>query len=201
MSTTTTVFDPGYSKFSVSIPEEIPLYINEIKNLKAMHTKKFEFTKLESYLSTTISQIAGIYLGCILWGGYIHCYFDKDTKIEGNPADKLNEEEKAALNYAQEPEALLKLIAEFDRDCKYFLKKPFRLQKNVVEIIEAYKEFAEKNDSFKSVSVTGQVQLPQWIAHFADLSAEQLEKLHDKIKSIIEGDSIDPILEIGFYKA
>lgn len=193
-------FDPGYSKFWVSFPEDIETYISEIKAIKSPHQKKFMFTNLENKMQKIYRQVASLYLGCMLWGGYIASKFKNNPAgISGNLALEMPEEELKVLDHSLEADIMIQFVPVFDRDCKYFLNKPFKISSEIIEILSAYKEFALLNNNFKTTSNTSEVKLPAVMQHFSTLSDDKLDILYNKIQEIVNSDKIELILELGFY--
>lgn len=197
---TSVPFDPGYSKFAISFPKDIYEVLDQVKTLKPAHRQKFQVTSIESYMLKSINQIAGIHLGCILWGALISNYFkDNPKEIADNPALNKTEKEPEDTNYNEEADFILEFIEFFDKTCKYYLKKPFRIKPEAIEIIKSYREFIDLNQNFNNTRCTNEIKLPESVSHFSELSQEKLENLYQKISAILNSDKIDDILEIGFY--
>lgn len=192
-------FDPGYGKFVMEFPPEFQTYLEQIKTFKAKHTQKFEMTRLESAASGVLSQIAGVCQGCILWGAYLsNFYKDAPAEIEGNKALEKPTEQLEHLNYAREPEFLLEFIAKMEKDCKYFLGRPFKLEEKNKTALKDYIDFVNANNQFKDTRTTADIKLPESFKHYCELKTNDLEELHAKIKEVIASDSIEKIFEIGF---
>lgn len=194
-------FDPGFSQISFSFIENIKSADEDFISLKANHQKKFWLTKFEPTLIEFINKSAAFYLGCILWGGFIHYRFKDDPKeISGNDTAGLGEKELEELDFSLEVRAILKYLQSFDRDCKYFLKKPSKVSPLIKEILESYIEFVSINDNFINIKRTDDVKIPQSIEHFKNLSTQQLDNLCEKIYSAIDSGKIENLLELGFYR-
>lgn len=193
-------FDPGFSAISFSFIENIVTANQDFNSLKASHQKKFWLTKFESTLIEFINKSTAFYLGCILWGGFIHYRFkDEPKEISGNNTLGLSEEELQELDCAIEAKAILRYVESFDRDCKYFLKRPAKTPALITEILENYIEFAGINNNFIGINETNDIKIPKAIDHFKNLSDEQLDVLCEKIYSAIESNKIENLLELGFY--
>lgn len=194
-------FDPGYSKISFSFIEEIAYVTEGYNQIRANHQKKFWLAKFEPTIIELINKSSAFYLGCMLWGGFLHYRFKNEPKeISGNNTNKMSEKEIQELDCALEAKAILKYIENFDRDCKYFLKRPAKIEPITKEILENYIEFAAINNNFAGVNSTNNIKLPKIIEHFNDLSNEQLDNLCEKIYTIIESGRIEKLLDLGFYK-
>jgi len=194
-------FDPGYTVISFSFIENISYLTQDYETSKAPHQRKFKLSQLEPKILELIIKSTAFYLGCMLWGGFIHCKFKNEPKeITGNHTQKLSEEEKKALNCAEETEFTLKYIEKFDRDLKYFLKKSANLPAILNKILKSYKEFAELNQNFVNISKTSDIKLPKVLEHFKDLTDGQLDELYSKIMEAIDSRKIEKLLEVGFFE-
>lgn len=194
-------FDPGFSPLSFSFIENIATANQDYNSLKANHQKKFWLTKFEPTIVEFINKSTAFYLGCILWGGFIHYRFKNEPKeISGNNTEGLSEKELQEFDSALEAKAILKYVESFDRDCKYFLRKPAKIPAFIKEILENYIEFARINNNFINVKRTDEVKIPKAIEHFKDLSNEQLDTLCEKIYSAIDSGNIENLLDLGFYR-
>lgn len=197
----TVPFDPGYSKISFSFIENIEIAKKEYGSLKANHQKKFWLTKSEPTLVDFINKSAAFYLGCMLWGSFIHYRFKEEPKeISGNNTAGLSEEELQELDCAVEVKSILEYIKSLDRDFKYFINRPAKISPIIKEILESYVEFAKINNNFINVNKTDEVKPPKAFAHFKKLTNKQLDSLCGKIYECIESNKIENLLEIGFYK-
>ena len=194
-------FDPGYSPLSFSFMENIAYITRDYNNLKALPQKKFKLTQLEPSILDLITKSTSFYLGCMLWGGFIHCRFKNEPKeISGNHTLKLSDDDKKALDCAEETKFTLNYIEMFDRDCKYFLKKPAKVSAFIIKILENYNEFAELNENFINVKNTADIKLPKALAHFKNLTNDQLDDLYNKIMAVIDSKKVENLLEIGFFE-
>lgn len=195
-------FDPGFSAISFSFIENIKMANEDFSSLKANHQKKFWLTKFESTLIQFINKASAFYLGCMLWGGFIHYRFiDNPKEISGNNTTDLSEQELLELDCAIEVKAILEYIKDFDRNCKYFLKRQIKVSPLINEILENYIEFAKLNNNFINMNKTNEIKLPKAFEHFKTLSHEQLNNLCEKIYSAIESEKMSDLLELGFYNS
>lgn len=194
-------FDPGFSEISFSFIENIQIANAEFARLKANHQKKFWLAKFEPTIIDFLNRNTAFYLGCMLWGSFIHYRFkDSPKQIEGNTTATLTEDEFNQLDCACEVKATLEYIKSFERDCKYFLNRNSKLSPEITKILENYIEFASLNNNFRETLATDTIKIPEAFAHFKVLSNEQLDTLYEKIKSAIESKKIENLLDIGFYK-
>lgn len=194
-------FDPGYSQISFCFIGNIDVAVDEYKKLKADNQKKFWLMKNESTLVDFINRSSAFYLGCLLWGAFLHYRFKNEPKeIEGNHALKLSEQEKREFDCCVEVDAILEYINSLNRDCKYFLKRPLKISEFIIKILENYIEFARINENFINTKTTSDIKLPKTFVHFDKLSNEKLDKLCEKIYAIIESKQIVSLLDLKFYE-
>lgn len=199
---TTVPFDPGYAPKAFSFIEHIKNIKEYYAQLTSNSQKKLWLPQAEPEVLKLIELNAAFHLGCILWGGFLANRFKDSPKvISGNSVLELNELEKAELDCAADAKAALEYIQEFDRDCKYFVRRPMKIRPIIKEIYENYIEFAELNNQFVNTKTTADVKTPKAIAHFKDLSNGQLDVLCESIYMIINTDELlFGLLDLGFYK-
>ena len=194
-------FDPGYSKISFSFLSNVDYVMGDYYQLKTIHQKKFKLSQLEKSITEMITKSTAFYIGCQLWGGFLSARFkDSPKEITGNHAFNLKGQELEELDCCIETNFILDFIQAFDKDCKYYLKKPAKISPVIIEILKSYNEFAELNKHFVGVKKTSDIKLPKALGHFKNLTNEQLDSLYDQILKAIESGKIENLLEIGFYK-
>ena len=194
-------FDPGYSKYAIYFPESITPFLEELALLKSPHQKKFKLSTAEPQIKSLINNCAAFYLGCILWGAFIHHRFKDEPKdVINNPMENLTKKELKDRDYTDEIEFIFQLIAHLDKDFKYFLKKPFQVDDQIIEIFNVYNEFTKLNKNFSNIKISSDVKLPKAVKHFEKLDNKKLDKLYEQIEQIISSGNIEELLKIGFYK-
>lgn len=195
-------FDPGYAEKAFSFIDAIKTTQDCYKQLKTKAQKKAWLPQAEEQVVKLIELNSAFYLGCILWGGFLANRFkDSPKEITGNTTLDLSEEEKNDLDCAADAKAALEYIKNFDRDCKYFLRRGMKIRPVVKEIYENYIEFAELNKQFVDVRTTADVKTPKAIEHFKDLSNDMLDVLCESIYMIINTEKLlFGLLDLGFYK-
>jgi len=197
----TVPFDPGYYKISFSFMEHMSYTLGSYSQLKTPHQKKFQLSKLEPSILQLINKSTAFYLGCMFWGGFIHSRFKNDPKEIQRDSNVTPEEREAAQeDCGAESRLILEFIKDFDKDCRYFLKKPAKVPPFVLEVLNSYIEFAQINENFSKVNTTADVKLPKALSHFEKLTEEQLDNLYAKINEAIDAGKIEKLLELGFYK-
>lgn len=192
-------FDLGYSAIYVPIIGDIEAFAQEYSKLKASHQKKFWLVKFEPQVINLIEKNSAFYLGCMLWGGFLHFRFP-NKEITGNATANISEEERAKFDCAEEVKIVLNFIKNLDRDFVYLLKRHSKVSKFTREILENYVEFAQQNENFIDTKNTNNIKTPKGVEHFKDLSPEKLDELYAKIKNAINATDAKSLLGIGFYK-
>lgn len=194
-------FDPGFYKLKTSFPNDAHLYIDNISKLKSKHQINFKLVSFETSILKSIKQFASICLGCVLWGGFIHCRYKNNPKeIIGNPAFELAEEDLEKLDHTYEADYILELVENLDKQCRYHLKRPLKSGSEAINILNVYKKFILINNNFINTLSTADVKLPEELNHFYNIEEAELEKLKNLIFEIIESGQAEDILKIGFYK-
>lgn len=199
---TTVPFDPGYAEKAFSFIEAIKTTQGCYAQLTSNSQKKIWLPQAEPEILKLIELNAAFYLGCILWGGFLANRFkDSPKEISGNTTLDLGEQEKSELDCAADAKAALEYIKGFDRDCKYFVRRPMKIKPIIKKIYESYVEFAELNNQFVDVRTTSDIKVPNAVAHFKDLSNDQLDVLCESIYMIINTEELlFCLLDLGFYK-
>lgn len=193
----TVTFNPGFSNFAQDIPFDILEQVESLKQNTPKHKIKFELSRTIPLLVKNINAISAIYAGCMLWGVFLNLYFiDNPLKITDNPVHELSDEQKAALDYSEESAFMLNLINSLDKDSRFFLNKPLGVHPKVIRVLEAYADFARLNNNFTNTFLTSDVEFIDFLQKYKSCSKEELETLHDKIKSAINNNKITDLLEI-----
>ena len=190
-------FDPGYSKISFSFLEQISYLTEAYRTSKIPNQKKFHLARMEQSVVDLINKSTAFYLGCMLWGGFISNRFkDSPKDILGNNNLKLSAEAAKDLDCGEEAKIILEYIQSFDRDCKYFLKKPANISPRIPQILNNYIEFARLNNNFLTTKKTDEIKLPELVKTFEKLSDKELDEICDKIFKVIEEKKTENLLEI-----
>lgn len=193
----TVPFDPGYSPLTFSFIQAIQSPLQEYKNIKANHQKKFWLIKSEPTILNIIEKSAAFYHGCLLWGSFLSYRFKEAKEITGNSTTEMAEEERKNLDCAFEPKFILEIIGTLDREFKYFLKRPLKVSANIKKILENYVEFAKINDNFLNVKTTQDIKLPKDYETFKKATQKELDELCEQIHACIESGKIERLLNIS----
>lgn len=188
-------FDPGFSKFSVNFAREAVDILDQISALKQPHQRKFQFQRLESYVLPKIKTSASVYLGCILWGCYLHYRYSNDNReISGNVIREM----ETRPDIAGEIDFITEVLQKINKSSEYYLKRPLKLDNDLIGVFEDYRAFAELNNSFWELTATDQIKIPEKFKKFADYSVEQLEELKTNIRGIIDSGKIEELTYENF---
>ncbi len=190
-------FDPGFGTNVYDLRENVEAVAFEISKYKSPHQKKYYYSRFEPALTNIINNNSGFYLGCILWGAYIkYRFMDSPKEISGNPYIGVNEEQLKGINFTQNIDFLIEYLPKFDKDCKYFLGKPSGADKNLMKILENYREFVLLNNGFLRTTNTSDVKIPKDFEYLAEKSPDELDEIYDKIKAVIETGKLEEILSL-----
>ncbi len=190
-------FDPGFGANVYDLRENAEAVAFEISKYKSPHQKKFYFSRFEPALMNIINNNAGFYLGCILWGAYIHFRFKDNPKaISGNSYLDISDEEIININFTQNIDFIINYLPKFDKDCKYFLGKPSGVNKDIIKILENYREFVLLNNGFLRTTNTSDVKIPKDFNYLEEKSSEELDSLYTKIDAVIQTGKLEEILSL-----
>ena len=196
-------FDPGWNKLYIHFPNCIDFEVKDIKKFKAINQIKFQITKAEAKTISLLKKCVSIYLGCLLWGGFVSQRFKEEDPKEviNNPNLLIKEELKeGAISLTYETDFILNFIEELNNCCKFYLKRPLNIEPKFIEIIKAYREFVIINNNFSETKKTSDVKLPQSLNHFKNISIKDLDILKNTIEQVIASEKPEEILKLGFYK-
>jgi len=190
-------FDPGYAQYVIDISENAEAVSFEISRYKSLHQKKFRFSRFEPALLSIIKNNAGFYSGCMLWGAYIHYRFkDNPKEITGNSYVDLDEEQIININFTQNIDFMINYLPKFDKDCKYFLGKPSRVDESLMKIFENYREFVLLNNGFLRTRNTDDIKIPESLNYLKKMSPEELDSMYEKIEAVIQNGKLEDLLEM-----
>lgn len=190
-------FDPGFAPLVSGIPREAMQVFDAIAQLKQQHQKRFEFQRFDAQVSEMIKRQAGFYVGCILWGAYLH-YAHKDSpmQIDGNPMLGNDDTE---VDYNEETQFVTELIEKLNKSANYYLRTSSKAGMDLVPIFEAYSEFTALNDNFKHLDTTDKIKLPKIAAIIESYSAKQLKEIKDKIFEAINAKKPELLLDLKLF--
>lgn len=108
----------------------------------------------------------------------------------------MSEQDIKEFDCAYEAKAILEYISSFDRDCRYFLKRPSKLSSKVRKILENYIQFAEINNNFIGMKKTDEIKMVKDFDYLEKLSDIQLDELCENIYACIDSANIAGLLDL-----
>jgi len=184
---TQALFDPGFSKLllsSFSYNIEL-LYLNLLR-IKNFGQKKTQFVLTFQKGKSLFDVYLGFYLGCMLWGACLKSMGSE--KSDGNPFIGKKYEREQSL---EEIHYLKEFVKKFDKDSKYYMGKPFKVDENKLKILDLYEEFIDANEGFSQVDTTDKIKL---VGNLNNASTEDIEQFKLKINKAIEENKLEDLL-------
>lgn len=185
---TKALFDPGFSKLFVSsFSYNIELLYIDLNRVKNFGQKKTQFILTFQKGKTLFDVYLGFYLGCMLWGACLKSMGCE--KIEGNPfidRDYQREDSLEEINYMRD------FVKKFDRDSKYYLGKPFKVEENKLKILDLYEEFIDANGGFVNIDTTDKIKL---VGKLDEITKEKITEIENKIQEVINANKLEDLLE------
>ena len=181
------LFDPGFSKILLSSfsynMEVLYMDLNRIKNFGQ---KKTQFIIVFQKGKSLYDVYLGFYLGCMLWGACLKSMGNE--KIEDNPFIGREYQRELSL---EEINYLRDFVKKFDRDSKYYLGKPFKVDENKLKILDMYEEFIDANNGFIETDSTDKIKL---VGKLNELTKEEINEINLKIEEVIQKDKLEDLL-------
>lgn len=185
---TNALFDPGFSKLLLSsFSYNIELLYIDLNRVKNFGQKKTQFILTFQKGKSLFDIYLGFYLGCMLWGACLKSMGSE--KIEGNPfIDKeyKREDSLEEINYMKD------FVKRFDRDSKYYLGKPFKVDENKLKVLDLYEQFIDGNGGFVNTDTTDKIQL---VGKLNELSEQDVKDIYEKIQEVINSNKLEDLLE------
>ena len=123
----------------------------------------------------------------MLWGAYLKTLGSE--KIIGNPFLGKEYEEEPALS---EINFIFDFVKKLDKDSKYYIGKPYTFAPQKLEILELYKEFIKKNESFVNTDTVDKIVL---VGKLETMSKEEILEIKKKIQDVIHTGKLEELLE------
>ncbi|MBD5403338.1 hypothetical protein HDR58_11160 [bacterium] len=186
--TKTVLFDPGYAQHTTILSigtEYIYASINQFKNFGQ---KKMKFKMFYPQIERMVNNNIGFCLGSLLWAVYIKTL--GDIKIEGNPCLGGTYDKNEVV---EEVDFSIEFFEKLKKDAKYYLGTDYKINPLHIDILNLYKEFLTLNCGFVNTNSTNDVQLP---AKIKTPAKEELEKINNKIKEVIESGNLLDLTEV-----
>ena len=119
-----------------------------------------------------------------MWAAYIKT--QDEQKILGNHC--LGAEYNEDANVA-EIDFAIRFAEIFHKDMKYFLGQDFSFDKNVLKLLEIYKEFLVINKGFVESEKNTDIKLPK------DLKTEKASEYKDLIEKVLDTKDLSKLME------
>ena len=181
------LFDPGFTKSLIPLSLDTKYFYDELNMIKNFNIKKSEFRIALPKLAQLTERHIGFYVGCMLWGAYLKTL--SSEKIIGNPFLGKEYEEEPALS---EINFIFDFVKKLDKDSKYYIGKPYTFDSQKLEILELYKEFIKKNESFVNTDTVDKIVL---VGKLETMSKEEILEIEKKIQDVIHTGKLEELLE------
>lgn len=181
------LFDPGFTKSLIPLSLDTKYFYDELNMIKNFNIKKSEFRIALPKLAQLTERHIGFYVGCMLWGAYLKTLGSE--KIIGNPFLGKEYEEEPALS---EINFIFDFVKKLDKDSKYYIGKPYTFDPKKLEILELYKEFIKKNESFVNTDTVDKIVL---LGKLESMSKEEILEIEKKIQDVIHTGKLEELLE------
>lgn len=181
------LFDPGFTKSLIPLSLDTKYFYDELNMIKNFNIKKSEFRIALPKLAQLTERHIGFYVGCMLWGAYLKTLGSE--KIIGNPFLGKEYEEEPALS---EINFIFDFVKKLDKDSKYYIGKPYTFDSQKLEILELYKEFIKKNESFVNTDTVDKIVL---VGKLETMSKEEILEIEKKIQDVIHTGKLEELLE------
>ncbi len=181
------LFDPGFTKSLIPLSLDTKYFYDELNMIKNFNIKKSEFRIALPKLAQLTERHIGFYVGCMLWGAYLKTLGSE--KIIGNPFLGKEYEEEPALS---EINFIFDFVKKLDKDSKYYIGKPYTFDPKKLEILELYKEFIKKNESFVNTDTVDKIVL---VGKLETMSKEEILEIEKKIQDVIHTGKLEELLE------
>ena len=181
------LFDPGFTKSLIPLSLDTKYFYDELNMIKNFKIKKSEFRIALPKLAQLTERHIGFYVGCMLWGAYLKTLGSE--KIIGNPFLGKEYEEEPALS---EINFIFDFVKKLDKDSKYYIGKPYTFDPKKLEILELYKEFIKKNESFVNTDTVDKIVL---VGKLESMSKEEILEIEKKIQDVIHTGKLEELLE------
>ena len=185
--TNETLFDPGFTKSLIPLSIDTKYFYDELNMIKNFNIKKSEFRIALPKLAQLTERHIGFYVGCMLWGAYLKTLGSE--KIIGNPFLGKEYEEEPALS---EINFIFDFVKKLDKDSKYYIGKPYIFNPEKLEILELYKEFIKKNESFVNTDTVDKIVL---VGKLETIPKEEILEIKKKIQDVIHTGKLEELLE------
>ena len=177
-------FDPGFAPFILPFQGTVNYLYADINKFKNFTQRKMKFRQYYKKILDVFYNNVGFYIGCLMWAGYIKTQPEQGILDNHCLNMKYNEEENTS-----ETDYLIKFVQLFPKDMKYFAGEIFEFDKNVIRILDAYKEFLIINKGFVESIYNTDIELPMY------MNTQDAESFKEKIDKVIETGDLSKFME------
>lgn len=189
--TESVLFDPGYAQHTTILSISAEYLYASINQFKNLGQRKMKFKMLYPQITRMVDNNVGFCLGSLLWAVYIKSL--GNVQIDGNPCIGGTYDREETI---EEADYSIEFFTRLKKDVKYYLGTDYQINPLHIKILELYKEFLTLNCGFVSTKTTNDVKLP---ASFKTPSAQESEKIHEKIQEVIKSGNLLDLTEVfGF---
>lgn len=177
-------FDPGFAPYVLPFLGTVNYLYTDINKFKNFNQRKMKFRQYYKKILDVFYNNIGFYIGCLMWASYVKT--QKEQGILNNHClnRKYNEEENTS-----EIDYMLKFVKLFPNDMKYFAGEIFEFDKNIIRILDTYKEFLIINKGFVNCIFNTNIELPLCI------NTQNAFSFKEKIEEIIETGDLSKFME------
>lgn len=175
-------FDPGFVQHMSAFVPNIEYVYAGLNRLKNFTLKKNQFKMYYPKIQSLLKNYLGFYLGCILWAAYISQLDEKP--ILNNLCFGGEYSEKETLS---EVDFIMDYIEQLKKDVKYYTGQDFTIDKNSINILNAYREFLIANKGFVETKTTKDIKLP---TNLKTPSEKDLEEILSGIEKVIDNGKL-----------
>ena len=175
-------FDPGFVQHISAFVPNIEYVYAGLDRVKNFTQKKNQFKMYYPKIQSLLKNYLGFYLGCILWATYISQLDEKP--ILNNLCFGGEYSEKETLS---EVDFIKDYIEQLKKDVKYYTGQDFTIDKNSINILNAYREFLIANKGFVETKTTKDIKLP---ANLKTPSDKDLEEILSGIEKVIDSGKL-----------
>lgn len=177
-------FDPGFAPYILAFQGTVEYLYLDINRFKNLSQKKMKFRQYYKKIQDVFYNNLGFYIGCLMWAEYIKTQPIQDILNNHCLGQEYNEAQNTA-----ETDYMIKFTELFPKDMKYFLGENFHFDKNIENILIAYKEFLTINKGFVEVKNNTDIKLPECI------NTNNAATFKEKIDEILAQGDLSKLLE------
>ena len=177
-------FDPGFAPYILAFQGTVNYLYLDINKFRNLSQKKMKFRQYYKKILEVFNNNLGFYVGCLMWAAYIQTQPEQEILNNHCLGGRYNEEENTI-----ETDYMINFVELFPKDMKYFLGLEFKFDKDVTDILYAYKEFLTINKGFVNTVLNSDILLPE------NVKTEDAESFKEKIDEAIAERDLSKLLQ------